>query len=38
VILWNDPDLGVDWQLKGKPILSDKDKAGKRFKEADLFD
>ena len=38
VILWNDPDLGVDWQLKGEPILSDKDKAGKRFKEADLFD
>jgi dTDP-4-dehydrorhamnose 3,5-epimerase len=38
VILWNDPDLGVDWQLKGDPILSDKDKAGKRFKEADLFD
>jgi dTDP-4-dehydrorhamnose 3,5-epimerase len=38
VILWNDPDLGVDWQLKDEPILSDKDKAGKRFKEADLFD
>jgi dTDP-4-dehydrorhamnose 3,5-epimerase len=38
VILWNDPDLGVDWQLKGESILSDKDKAGKRFKEADLFD
>ena len=38
VILWNDPDLGVDWQLKGEPILSDKDKAGKRFKQADLFD
>jgi len=38
VILWNDLDLGVDWQLKGEPILSDKDKAGKRFKEADLFD
>jgi len=38
VILWNDPDLSVDWQLKGEPILSDKDKAGKRFKEADLFD
>ncbi|MEB3120890.1 MAG: dTDP-4-dehydrorhamnose 3,5-epimerase [Snowella sp.] len=38
VILWNDPDLGVDWQLKGEPILSAKDQAGKRFKEADLFD
>ena len=38
VILWNDLDLGVDWQLKGEPILSAKDQAGKRFKEADLFD
>ena len=38
VILWNDPDLGVDWQLKGEPILSAQDQAGKRFKEADLFD
>jgi dTDP-4-dehydrorhamnose 3,5-epimerase len=38
VILWNDPDLAVDWQLKGEPILSTKDQAGKRFKEADLFD
>ena len=38
VILCNDPDLGVDWQLKGEPILSAKDQAGKRFKEADLFD
>ena len=38
VILWNDPDLGVDWQLKGEPILSAKDQAGKRFKKADLFD
>ena len=38
VILWNDPDLDVDWQLKEEPILSAKDQAGKRFKEADLFD
>ena len=38
VILWNDPDIGIDWQLKGEPILSAKDQAGKRFKEADLFD
>ncbi|MEB3309683.1 MAG: dTDP-4-dehydrorhamnose 3,5-epimerase [Snowella sp.] len=37
-ILWNDPDLGIDWQLKDEPILSAKDKAGKFFKEADVFD
>lgn len=37
VILWNDPDLGIDWQLKEEPILSAKDQAGKRFKEAEYF-
>lgn len=26
-ILWNDPELGIDWQLDGiEPILSDRDK------------
>ncbi|AFY68931.1 dTDP-4-dehydrorhamnose 3,5-epimerase [Thalassoporum mexicanum PCC 7367] len=37
-LLWNDPELNIDWQLDGEPILSNKDKAGKRLKEADLFD
>ncbi len=37
VILWNDPDLGIDWQLEEEPILSAKDQAGKPFKEADIF-
>ncbi|HEY6093526.1 MAG TPA: dTDP-4-dehydrorhamnose 3,5-epimerase [Gallionellaceae bacterium] len=37
-ILWNDPDLAIDWQLAGAtPTLSAKDLAGKRFKDAEVF-
>ena len=27
-ILWNDPDIGINWQLFSTPILSEKDKIG----------
>lgn len=33
-LLWNDPDLGIEWPLES-PLLSEKDKLGKRFKELD---
>ncbi len=36
-ILWNDPDLGIEWPIGDEPILSGKDQAGVRFKEADVF-
>ncbi len=36
-IVWNDPDLGIDWQVKTPPTLSAKDQAGVLFKAADLF-
>jgi dTDP-4-dehydrorhamnose 3,5-epimerase len=37
-ILWNDPELAIDWQLGGKtPLLSGKDQAGKLFREAELY-
>jgi dTDP-4-dehydrorhamnose 3,5-epimerase len=37
-ILWNDPDLAIDWQLGGTtPQLSAKDQQGKRFCEAETF-
>lgn len=37
-ILWNDPDLGIEWPLMGEPILSSKDVAGKSFREAEVFE
>ncbi|NWF60978.1 MAG: dTDP-4-dehydrorhamnose 3,5-epimerase [Fischerella sp.] len=36
-ILWNDPNLSIDWHLSGQPILSAKDQAGKFFNEAELY-
>ncbi|MDP2761719.1 MAG: dTDP-4-dehydrorhamnose 3,5-epimerase [Sideroxyarcus sp.] len=37
-ILWNDPALGIDWQLHGAtPLLAAKDQAGKLIKDAEVF-
>ena len=32
-LLWNDPDLGIDWPVKN-PILADKDMQGVRLQDA----
>jgi dTDP-4-dehydrorhamnose 3,5-epimerase len=32
-VLWNDPDLGIDWRVAGEPTLSDKDKTLPRLKD-----
>ncbi|HIS89101.1 TPA: dTDP-4-dehydrorhamnose 3,5-epimerase [Candidatus Avigastranaerophilus faecigallinarum] len=32
-ILWNDPDIGIDWGIDFEPILSEKDKIQPRLKE-----
>ena len=37
-LLWNDPELAIDWQLKDNPTLSTKDQAAPTLKKADLFD
>ena len=37
-ILWNDPDLAIDWTTSIEPVLSAKDQAAATLKTADLFD
>jgi len=37
-ILWNDPQLAIDWQSNGAtPLLAAKDQAGKLLKDAEVF-
>ena len=38
-IVWNDPQLNIDWPLENslQPILSEKDKAGRAFAGAEVF-
>jgi len=33
-LAWNDPDLAIDWDLKGAPIVSAKDAVGISLKDA----
>lgn len=36
-LLWNDPDVGIDWPLEGPPIISAKDAAGTFLADAECF-
>lgn len=36
-ILWNDPELAIDWPLTGAPLISRKDQAGSRLSKAEMF-
>ncbi len=36
-IAWNDPELKIEWQLTGTPIISAKDRLGVPFASAELF-
>ena len=35
-VIWNDPDLAIDWGVK-EPLLAAKDLAGKRLRDAEAF-
>ncbi|KVO00170.1 dTDP-4-dehydrorhamnose 3,5-epimerase [Burkholderia ubonensis] len=36
-IIWNDPEIGIDWPLTAEPILAAKDAAGSRLALADTY-
>jgi dTDP-4-dehydrorhamnose 3,5-epimerase len=36
-IVWNDPDVGIAWPITGAPVLSAKDAAGVRFRDAEAY-
>jgi dTDP-4-dehydrorhamnose 3,5-epimerase len=36
-IRWDDPDLAIDWQLDGFPVLNEKDRAAQLLCDADTF-
>ncbi len=37
-LLWNDPALAIDWQLDGEPSLSEKDRHGIPFHQAENYE
>lgn len=36
-ILWSDPEIGIEWGSKSKPVLSAKDKVGLFLRKAEIF-
>jgi len=36
-IVWNDPDVGIQWPLTATPILTTKDRLGKQLAQAEVF-
>jgi len=36
-VVWNDPDLGIEWPLAGDPVLSAKDAAAASFRDAEVY-
>ncbi|NLP61653.1 dTDP-4-dehydrorhamnose 3,5-epimerase [Paraburkholderia sacchari] len=36
-IVWNDPEIGIEWPIDFEPLLAAKDAAGKRLAEAEVY-
>lgn len=36
-LLWNDPQLAIDWPLHGEPLIAAKDAAGQLLQQAEKF-
>jgi len=36
-IAWDDPAIGIEWPINDAPILSEKDRIGKRLADAEVF-
>lgn len=37
-LAWNDPDLRIDWEFRGEPVVSPKDQRGVLLRDAECFD
>jgi dTDP-4-dehydrorhamnose 3,5-epimerase len=37
-ILWSDPELHINWEIRGEPLLSEKDRRGVRLRDAEIFE
>src|SRR5580700_3168925 len=37
-LAWNDPDLKIEWELAGEPIVSAKDQRGLALRDAEVFE
>lgn len=36
-VAWDDPDLKIEWGITAEPLLSDKDRRGRRFRDSEYF-
>lgn len=37
-VLWNDPQIGIEWPLQGTPVISAKDRQGLSLRDAEVFE
>lgn len=37
-IIWNDPEIGIEWQIDFTPVVSKKDAEGVLFRDAEVYD